>query len=352
MTRLVTVDPNAHLNLAPNGIGPDPSHFLFHFLAHGDSWFSVGSLIPFATTNLLAEMAFPFTAYAVNCARPGDTLAHMVEWKKDPNFLTLLASVKASPWEAILMSAGGNDVIDAAAVPPVIDGTPTPRDQRLFLKKDEWGAEGNANRYLSEEGWRVFEAHLSPQFDDLVEARDARRSLSKGVPIFFHVYDFITPRPAMSLAMFLQTGSWLAPALAAYEIPTDDWIEVSKRLMNRLADIISEAARRLPNVHVVETRGTLLPANTLDPGVTLHWANEIHPTVAGYSLLAERYSSAVVQALQPSPAVVAPDAAIGTEKAAPEDNSAAFPPLFIEPPDTAVNAPGVESVSAPQQPDA
>jgi hypothetical protein len=333
MSRLVVVDPNAHLNLVPNGIGPDPSHFQFHFLAHGDSWFSIGSIVPVATTNILAEMALPFTAYAVNCARPGDTLAHMVDWRKDPNFRTLLASVKASPWHAILMSAGGNDVIDAASVPPVVDGKETPRDRRLFLRPEERAAGGGASRFISEEGWRLFEDHLSPQFDALVAARDRDGSLSKGVPVFFHLYDFITPRPSPSVAVRLSTGPWLAPALSAYGIPPEDWIETSGILMNRLADIVISAAARLPNVHIVDTRRSLIPASIHDPGMTLHWANEIHPTKAGYAILAQKYAAALSKVVQPE-ADRGSRADDATNAMGISDGP--FPLLFIEPPDTAV----------------
>jgi hypothetical protein len=345
MSRLVVVDPNAHLNLLPNGIGPDPSHFQFHFLAHGDSWFSIGSIVPLATTNILAEMDFPFTAYAVNCARPGDTLAHMVDWKRDPNFRMLLASVKASPWHAILMSAGGNDVIDAASVLPVMGGKETPRDRRLFLRPEEWAAEGGASRYISEEGWRLFKDHLSPQFDALVAARDGDGSLSKGMPVFFHLYDFITPRPSPSVAVLLSTGPWLAPALTAYGIPPEDWIETSGTLMNRLADIIISAATRLPNVHIVDTRSSLVPASIHDPGMTLHWANEIHPTKAGYGILAQKYAATVS-------GVVQQEAGRGS-RADETTNSMGisggpFPPLFIEPPETAVTS---GKLATPTRPD-
>jgi len=343
MSRLVVVDPNAHLNLVPNGIGPDPSHFQFHFLAHGDSWFSIGSVVPVATTNVLAEMDFPFTAYAVNCARPGDTLAHMVDWRKDPNFSMLLASVKASPWHAILMSAGGNDVIDAASVPPMLGVKETPSARRLFLRPEEWAAGGGASRYISEAGWQLFEAHLAPQFDALIAARDRDGSLSKGVPVFFHLYDFITPRPSPSVAVLLSTGPWLAPALTAYGIPPEDWIETSGILMNRLADIIISAAARLPNVHVVDTRGSLVPASIHDPGMTLHWANEIHPTKAGYGILAEKYAATVSGVLQPEANQGArADQAANTMGI----SHGPFPPLFIEPPETAVTA---GKLAAPSQ---
>jgi hypothetical protein len=174
-----------------------------------------------------------------------------------------------------------------------------------------------------------FSRITSPQFDAVVAARDGDGSLSKGMPLFFHLCDFITPRPSPSVAVLLSTGPWLAPALTAYGIPPEDWIETSGTLMNRLADIVISAAARLPNVHVVDTRGSLVPASIHDPGMTLHWANEIHPTKAGYAILAQKYAATVSGVLQPEGDQAANSMGI---------SDGPFPPLFIEPPKTAVTA--------------
>ncbi|TFW09504.1 hypothetical protein E4K72_05525 [Oxalobacteraceae bacterium OM1] len=105
-------------------------------LAQGDSWFSIGALPPFATTNLLMEMTFALPTCIVNCAHPGDTLAHMVNWRADPQFAVLVAGPRAWRWNAIFLSAGGNDLIDAIGVLPIDKfGDPVPPHRRLLLAR-------------------------------------------------------------------------------------------------------------------------------------------------------------------------------------------------------------------------
>ena len=137
---------------------PALEQFGLRFLAEGDSWFTIGALNPFRNANLLFDMAFSLRACAVNCATPGDTLNRMSQMNSDPRFTDLLAGPQARFWDAILMSCGGNDVIDALASPAVDDqGQPVPADRRLLLTAAEWGPpELGAQRYLSDEGWRTF----------------------------------------------------------------------------------------------------------------------------------------------------------------------------------------------------
>ena len=119
---------------------PDIERFNIRFLAEGDSWFSIGTLNPAKNSNLLHEMAFSQPCMAVNCAMPGDTLRRMSRMQTDPRFVQLLCGNAALPWDAILMSAGGNDLIEAVQSRAVHDdGTPVPRAQRLLLTTDEWG---------------------------------------------------------------------------------------------------------------------------------------------------------------------------------------------------------------------
>jgi hypothetical protein len=107
----------------------------YRFLAEGDSWFSIGSLNPAKNSNLLFEMAFSVTAGAVNCAFPGDKLRRMVQMNTDPNFIKLLCGHRARIWDALLMSCGGNDLIEALGAPP--DSAPA---RRLLLTQARVGA--------------------------------------------------------------------------------------------------------------------------------------------------------------------------------------------------------------------
>ena len=116
-------------------VGPFPFD-LYHgkCLAQGDSWFSIGAIPPGLTTNVLAELELGSSVAVVNCARPGAVLHHMTDTCSDRQFTTLLKGRRALQWNAILLSGGGNDVIDAASVGPA-----APPDRRLLSRADERG---------------------------------------------------------------------------------------------------------------------------------------------------------------------------------------------------------------------
>ena len=104
------------------------------FLAQGDSWFSIGAIPPYLTTNVLAELVLERGAVAVNCAAPGAVLRRMTDAVRAPQFVNLLSGNVAWTWSAILVSGGGNDLIEAIGAPPT-----APRHQRLLLTPAERG---------------------------------------------------------------------------------------------------------------------------------------------------------------------------------------------------------------------
>jgi hypothetical protein len=272
----------------PQGPGRKWDDFPVRFLAQGDSWFSIGALPPWATSNILQQMTLGFDACAINCAHPGRELAHMVDWKTDQDFLDLLTGRIAYRWDAILLSGGGNDLIAAAATLPVqADGQAVPPAQRLFLKPDEWGPpEKGAERYLSEAGWATFAAHLAPQFGDVLAYRD--RDVNRSVPLFCHTYAYPQPRNAPAAP---GVGPWLYPSVMAYGIPAADWLGVATALMDRLAALLRRTIATLitqghERVYLVDTRAALVPAQPGTTGPSNDWENEIHPTAGGYRKLA------------------------------------------------------------------
>jgi hypothetical protein len=271
---------------------PDLSQFNWQFLAQGDSWFSTSTLKPWAATRLLDHMSFPAATVAVNCADPGDTLMHMVDWRRDPLFFALLAGPKEQTWSAILLSAGGNDLIDAVQVPPVGDDqVPIAPQERLLLTKDEWDGPLSVDKYISKDGWDNFANHLTLQF----KALDFIRSKSKtnqNTPIFTHTYDYATPRPSPSIAGI---GPWLMPALVLYGIPEADWDKVSDAFIDRLAAVTLNLS--LANFHVIDTRNSLTRAVDNTTGVSNDWENEIHPTGDGYEKMAPRYVGRICSVL-------------------------------------------------------
>lgn len=287
MPSITTITPGQLLNPGENPV--DLNLFRHRFLAQGDSWFSFGSLLPWATGNLINPLRLAASACAVNCARPGKQLVHMVDSRRDPGFLSLLIGIQAIAWSGILLSGGGNDLIDALSTPSVdAAGQAVPPALRLLRTPAERGRVTAPAGYVSEAGWATFEAHLVAQFHEFVAVRDAAASLSRGVPVFVHTYDVITPRDA---GAGLNHGPWLAPALRAYAIPPADWQALTRHLLQRLATLMQALA--LPNLHVVQTQGTLVAAAPGSSGSSNDWENEIHPNPGGYAKLAAVLGAAI-----------------------------------------------------------
>lgn len=268
-------------------------------LAEGDSWFTIGTLNLFQSSNILHGLDFARSTAVVTCAYPGDTLQHMVDNLNDPYFDRLLRKRNfASYWEALLISGGGNDLIDAAQVPPVDDkGKPIAPDRRLLLTPHE--AANNTvgsvpGRYVSEAGWERLATYLRANFAELVKRRDdpavPHGQSSRGRPMFLHTYAIPTVRPSGTVG---RPNGWLYPAMLGYGIPSTDWQALGAFLFERLRQLLlgldcgSGQATALPQVHVFDSAGLnhIRPALPDTTGESGDWVNEIHLTPGGYRKL-------------------------------------------------------------------
>ena len=262
-------------------VGPFPLEQLERkYLAQGDSWFSIGSIPPGLTSNILDNLVLSRSAVAVNCAFPGAKLARMIETTRNAQFLRLLRGKLALRWDAILLSGGGNDLIEAAGSDPS-----QPAHLRLFTTAQERGTETlQPDAYISEPGWTTFADHITAVFDQLVQARD--RDKNRSVPLVFHTYAPLMPRPAPAGAGF---GPWLQPSMTRFSIPDADWFAVASALIDRLATLLQSiiaahtAADANCALHLVDSRSAgLVMAARGSTGVSGDFQNEIHLTNAGY----------------------------------------------------------------------
>jgi hypothetical protein len=293
--------PNATI-ITPDQLNPIGDRNPFDFgasakcLAQGDSWFSIGAVPFWATTNLLAQLVLKQGTVIVNCAQPGRELAHMTEGVADAKFLALLRGPMSYKWDAILLSGGGNDLIDALKAPPTAD-----RSLRLLLSSDEWDTmRTDCERYISEAGWATFEAHIRAVLDAFIAERD--KGQNAGVPIVMHTYDYATPRQAGAGPL----GPWIYPTLNdLYKIPPVDWAGLTDTLIDRLADLLRAIAgeRAADGLSVVHTAGTLARAQPGSTGSDGDWENEIHPDPHGYVRLAQVLQPVLEGILFPQPAL-------------------------------------------------
>jgi lysophospholipase L1-like esterase len=251
-----------------------PESYDWHLLAEGDSWFSFGS---FFGNSLLDGMTFSRKTLITQTAMPGDTLSRMADWDRDANFRSLLT--RTPPYEqdfdAILLSGGGNDLIDAAG--KQYNGT-------AILKICDPGMT-QPQDCIHAAGWDLLEDYLRKSFRRIADAAALHHP---GTPVFVHTYDYATPRPA---GAGFGKGPWLEPSFQHHQVPPALWVPLADLLQQKLAHVIRTLG--LGNVHVVDTLGTLARAAPGSPGRSHDWLNEIHPTEEGYELLGAKWAAKI-----------------------------------------------------------
>ncbi|ANH66608.1 hypothetical protein [Mitsuaria sp. 7] len=257
-------------------------------IAHGDSWGSFGSLPPWITGSLFNAMDFGKDVGIVNYAMPGQLLRDLPDPKKFSHFHLAITLRGMPDWRAMLISGGGNDLIEWARRGQGYDIT-----QRVLRYPSEWlPPDQGTTRFVSQKGW-------SSLCDELLEAYVALDALRDGnyeqMEIITHVYDYMTPRFAPALNGV--SGPWMAPAFHAAGIPEDQWQALARVLVDWFHDFLEHQVKtRIGGFVVLDTRGGSTPAAPGTTGISNDWANEIHLTAAGYKKLAKAKCNAELQA--------------------------------------------------------
>lgn len=206
----------------PSVLGQDNAPVLSEYgkrlLAEGDSWFTFSTQWLPRNSNLLFGLDVPERTFIANCATPGDTLRHMVQFPRNPAFAGSFSGPRARIWDAVLLSAGGNDLIDAAGVSPRDAlGHLRPLADRLLLTPPEAGDGPAGVRFISEPGWAALATYLRLNLRQLADARDA--GANHATPMLLHTYHVPAARPAGVAGAPL---GWLWPAFQSCGIPVDE----------------------------------------------------------------------------------------------------------------------------------
>jgi len=240
LDRLRAQDPDYRLHLLGGTIGtlaapPDQ----VRVVAEGDSWFNHPCIDDIM--DWLKRMGYaPYRSDA-----PGRTLAKMVDEKV---YLKLLADPEV---KAVLLSGGGNDLIDWKRPPE--GGPPTP----IFRNAGNSSVPAD---WVNEQELRAALARLRELLGIFIsDVRNARPRM----PIIVHGYDHIIPRRSGPF------GAWLGPQLDAVGIPRD-----AQRLRNDIAAILIDRANETYR-SVANTQG--ITYVNLRGIVRGRWWDEIHP---------------------------------------------------------------------------
>jgi lysophospholipase L1-like esterase len=199
------------------------------------------------------------------------------------------ASQFGSSWDLILLSGGGNDLIDDA-------------DDILLPPRARPAAPSGPVDYCDPARLAQLTDEVQTGYRSIVALRDAPGSTAPGKPIVAHTYDYPTARNSPARFVLVPVlGPWLYRALTHSEVPQAEWVSVTDYLVDQLAEAILALAagpNALPNFYVVDTRGTLKRARPGSLGEDGDWMNEIHPSIDGYKKLAKKLAARVTPLLR------------------------------------------------------
>lgn len=260
------------LGMGDSPLSPDDPDYDWRILAEGDSWFTIGAI---PSSNLLYELRMKKSTVVLNLGYPGDTIANLSQLSSNTEFTRRLVHPNwASDWDALLLSGGGNDLIDQAA--DIIRATPT-------------GSGKKADDYLDAGRLEAFKLGVQAGYRRIVALRDSDGSPNQGKPIVVHTYDYPTPRPSPATFLIVPiTRPWIHRVFEAYQVPKSLRIKITDKMLDALAEAILELGRELPAFHVVDTRNLLERAAIDAKGNSGDWLNEIHPNSDGYRKVAKK----------------------------------------------------------------
>lgn len=234
----------------------DPRYRLV--LCEGDSWFSIGGL----TSSVLQEISELDTSdhiLLVSCAYSGDTALNMsrVQQVCSGNFSWLLNQWYTTQWDAVLLSMGGNDLID-------------------WLDSESYD--------LADVGWRQY-------YSDVLETVRANKQLC---PVIAHGYSVPQIEYRKTWWKFWKLGPWLGPRLLKKYPPqkyTDHKREVT-RYFREFHSVLRSLEKLYPEFVA------LLPYEHYRP--VTNWQNEIHPArgKGGYQNVAAAFYELILSSYQ------------------------------------------------------
>jgi hypothetical protein len=245
-----------------------------NLIATGDSWFDyplTGQVpIPSDVIAQLRRHAQP-TPLILNLAHHGDAVTGILGTSKRARLAAALADQATyGKFDAILFSGGGNDIAG---------------DEFRFWLNDAAGNLDPAHA-INDAMLEDILGIVTAGYNDLADLRDA---VVPGTPILVHAYAFAQPNNLGVCGLgpwlfpsFQQRGWMTDPANAADLARGSDIIRV---ILLRFHDRLRSFAVSRPNVILVETQDLVAPNQ---------WANELHPTPAGFRAAANAFAAALL----------------------------------------------------------
>ena len=252
-------------------------------VAEGDSWFQ----FPLLVRDTVDHLSKKYAIWCVSAA--GDTAQNMVlgeRASKATEYMAALRRHKKSV-KAFLFSAAGNDIIgeDPVTQRPVIE------DMLKPFNGNKSDIAGHINHALL--GEKI--TFLKGAYAQVIANIRMEPGLEK-LPIIIHGYDVPFPFPWSASdkrnPIWAKSDEWLGSAMKKCKINDPKLRRAIITLMiNALYDMLNDLAGdpKKTGVWVVDCRGAL-PKPT-------DWADEIHGTSDGFSVVAARFEAVLKKAI-------------------------------------------------------
>jgi hypothetical protein len=227
--------------------------------AEGDSWFDYP--VPFFGGGIIPRLEDRLGVPILNLAKAGDEVRYMLGVEERTLLMSQLRDgcPAGGPWDVLLFSGGGNDIVD--------------NPMALWIR--DWNPAVPPAKQIHQARFDTALALVRAGYEDLIALRD---KLSPTTHLVFQGYDFAIPDGRGICGH----GPWLKPTFDLRNFPTRTAAqEVVKAMLMQFAALLTSFAT-LSKVTFITTQGTLAAQ-------TSSWHNELHPARAGFEKFADLF---------------------------------------------------------------
>jgi hypothetical protein len=244
----------------PPAAAADGSFDPLQILAEGDSWFDYP--VPFFGGGIIPRLEHRLGVPILNLAKAGDEVRYMLGVEERAVLVENLTngSPAGGPWDVLLFSGGGNDIV----------GNP------MALWVDDWNPAVPPVGHIKKPRFDAALELVRAGNEDLIASRD---QLSPHTMLVFQGYDFALP-DGRGICGF---GPWLKPTFDLRKFPTlAAGQAVVKVMLQQFAAMLTSLSG--PTVTFINGQGTLSPQPS-------SWDNELHPEKAGFEKFADLFQA-------------------------------------------------------------
>lgn len=228
--------------------------------AEGDSWFDYP--VPFFGGGVIPRLEDTLGVPILNLAKAGDEVRYMLGVKERKELITQFTNgcPAGGPWDVLLFSGGGNDIVDNPMALWI-------RDFNATLPPAALVHQGRFDAAL---------ALVRAGYEDLIGLRDR---LSPQTHLVFHGYDFAIPDGRG----ICHLGPWLKPTFDLRGFPSQAAaFAVTKILLQQFAAMLASLEAAHQKVTFLNGQGTLAATASA-------WHNELHPSKDGFKTFASLF---------------------------------------------------------------